>query len=339
MQQILSKALFDFSSNLNASQMRLVSCAFLTLFATACVQMDSRVKNQGEFAVVTGPGVADNKTPIDRTTACVRDLIKERKQRQIAFTVGNIKDYTGKFSESDGGTIITQGGSLMVISALGKLGDIIAVRERFDTQIAMAEFSFLDKRRLSDGRTHAIVSKGKKQRVSWMPDPGGAVLRSEVYIVGGITELNYNISSGGVKAEIHGIGPRVRTFAINVAVDLRLVNTRNLNVLKTVSLQKQVVGYEISANIFSFFGSNLFDIELGMKAQEPLQLAIRSVLEMATMELVSHVYLVDYKSCYFDNFAEEVQKVELNNEGNIAAANNSRQTARASEEPADYRVN
>lgn len=133
--------------------------------------------------------------------------------------------------------------------------------------------------------------------MSWLPYSGGSILKSDVYIVGGITELNFNINSGGAGVEVDGIGGGVRTFAANVGVDLRLVNSSNLNVLKVVSLQKQVIGYEVSAGIFSFFGTNLFDIQAGVKNQEPLQLAIRSVMELGTMELVAFMYGVNYSDC------------------------------------------
>ena len=36
-------------------------------------------------------------------------------------------------------------------------------------------------------------------------------------------------------------------------------------VAKTVSLTKQFSGYEVGFNIFRFFGSHLFDINLGAK--------------------------------------------------------------------------
>ena len=135
---------------------------------------------------------------------------------------------------------------------------------------------------------------GKKQKINFLPKASGTVQQSQVYIVGGITELNYNLSTGGMAAEIAGIGPRVRQYTVSVAADLRLVNTSNLNVVKSVSLQKQVAGYEIEAGIFKFFGDYLYNIEAGVKSQEPLQLAIRTVLEMATLELVSKIYSFDY---------------------------------------------
>jgi hypothetical protein len=74
---------------------------------------------------------------------------------------------------------------------------------------------------------------------------------------------------------------------------LRIVDTRSLLVVKTVSLTKQFTGYEVGFNLFRFFGSDLFDINVGAKGQEPLQLGIRTALEEATMRLVAAVTHVD----------------------------------------------
>ena len=269
-----------------------------TLFTAAtvvagCVGDIKHTFREGQLPVVKGPAVTDNSTPFSEGLVCVADKVKLKTNKRVAVTVGGIRDYTGKYSEAEGGSLVTQGGSLMVISALGKMGDAVVLRERFDTQVADIELAYTDNRRLGDGRRHQVG----EQDVPWLPYSGGSILKSDVYIVGGITELNFNINSGGAGVEVDGIGGGVRTFAANVGVDLRLVNSSNLNVLKVVSLQKQVIGYEVNAGIFSFFGTNLFDIQAGVKNQEPLQLAVRSVMELGTMELVAFMYGVDYTDC------------------------------------------
>ena len=147
-----------------------------------------------------------------------------------------------------------------------------------------------------------------------MPKSNGSVEKSQVYIVGGTTELNYNLSSGGVGVEIAGSGPRVRKFTISVAADLRLVNTTNLNMIKSVSLRKQVVGYEVKAGVFRFFSDNLYNIETGVKSQELLQLAVRTVLEMATLELVSKIYSIDYTDC-FDPMLMKASRIKKEDNG------------------------
>ncbi len=290
----------------------------ISLLASGCQSVHREFENfsTAKRYVVKGPDVIDNATPVNPAFACLSNHIREKKLPRVSIAVGNVKDYTGKYSEGEGGSAITQGGSLMVISALGKLGNTVAVRERFDTTVSDREYAYMNAQRLGDGKARLINANGRKRQINWIPKPSGNVQRSQVYIVGGITELNYNLSSGGFTTEIAGIGPRVRQFTIGVAADLRLVNTANLNVVKSVSLQKQVVGYEIKAGVFKFFGDNLYNIEAGTKSQEPLQLAIRTILEMATLELVSKIYKFDYKACFDPKSmkAVDVKKASLHSD-------------------------
>jgi hypothetical protein len=66
---------------------------------------------------------------------------------------------------------------------------------------------------------------------------------------------------------------------------------------RTVSLAKQFTGYEVGFNLFQFFGSSLFDINIGAKGQEPLQLGVRTALEEATLRLVAAVARVNPAAC------------------------------------------
>ncbi len=72
----------------------------------------------------------------------------------------------------------------------------------------------------------------------------GQVAGSRYYLVGGVTELNYNIASNGVNVQagdvsttgLRGLGQASR-YVMNVAVDLRLVDTRSQEVVNSVSFQ------------------------------------------------------------------------------------------------------
>ena len=95
----------------------------------------------------------------------------------------------------------------------------------------------------------------------------GQVPGSDFYVVGGITELNYNIRSAGVDAYVgdkdsDGLKGnfRRRVFIMNIALDLRLVNTRTLEVVDVISYQKQVVGREVSLGVFDFLNGTIIDV-------------------------------------------------------------------------------
>jgi curli biogenesis system outer membrane secretion channel CsgG len=250
----------------------------------------------GEAPTLIGPAVRDNRTPMDAALSCFASQLATHKGARVVIGVGDVRDYTGKYSVNEGNAI-TQGGALMVSSALGKLGGAIALAERFDPMIAERELGYTDRRQLGDGAAHDVAGPAGGGKVPWLPYFGGSITASDYYIVGGITELNYDIHSGGIDSQVNQVGPKARTFTQSVAIDLRIVDTRSLLVVKTVSLTKQFTGYEVGFDIFRFFGSNLFDINIGAKGQEPLQLGIRTALEEATMRLVGAVTRIDPEQC------------------------------------------
>ena len=250
-----------------------------------------------QAAQIVGPSVTRNTTPLEPAFQCMGAALRSRLPTKPQIGVGQVRDYTGKFSELDGGSAITQGGSLMTISALGKLRGAVRVFERFDTTVSEWELGFLGKRYLGDETVHAVNTNGTVQQVPWKPYTGGTVVETDYFIVGGITELNYTITSGGVRAEINQIGPSGRSFVANVAVDLRLIDTKSLEVLEVISLQKQVVGHEVSLSVFEFFDDLLVDVEIGGKHLEPLQLAVRTTLEQAVLELLGPMAGIDPAAC------------------------------------------
>ena len=283
-----------------SSPLRLGAGLAAALLLSGCVSVASTQNHPMEAAVLTGPPVTDNRTPIDDALQCYAQKLRAAQQEGVSplkLAVGNVKDYTGRFSESDGGNPITQGGSLMVISALGKLDGAVQLFERFDTQVTEMELGYMDQRRLGNGQVHVVNEAGGPREVPWQPYYGGSIMETDYYIVGGITELNYNISSGGAEMRISGVGPSARTYTVNVAADLRIVDTRTLAVIDTTSLQKQIIGYEVGFEVFRFFTDNLVDINAGSKNQEPLQLGVRTALEMGVMELLGTATQVPFRDC------------------------------------------
>ncbi|MCA1196491.1 hypothetical protein K9B35_00780 [Sphingomonas sp. R647] len=265
------------------------------LALSGCVRLQGIRAAPLEVPTLVGPPVRDNRTPLDGAFACFASDLARLPSRRPVIAVGDVRDYTGKYSVNEG-TAITQGGALMVASALGKLGGAIVMAERFDPTIGERELGYVERRQLGDGQVHSVAG-GEGSKVAWLPYYGGSIAASDFYIVGGITELNYNIRSGGGEFRIGQTGPKARTYTQSVAIDLRIVDTRSLLVVHALSLTKQFSGYEVGFNIFRFFGSELFDINLGAKAQEPLQLGIRTALEEATLRLVGAATTRDPALC------------------------------------------
>ncbi|MFM7029301.1 MAG: CsgG/HfaB family protein [Chakrabartia sp.] len=263
---------------------------------TACSATLQGVQKQriapGEVAIQIGTPVRDNVTPMEGALACFAHSLTASGRPPLVIGVGDVKDYTGRYSINEGNAV-TQGGSLMLFSALGKLGGTVRVAERFDSAIAERELGYMDRRQLGNGEAHDVNG----QKVPWLPYYGGTIQVSDYYITGGITEVNYNIASGGAEASLDNIGVKRRTYTQSVAVDLRIVDTRTLLVVDAVSLSKQFRGYEVGANSFRFLGLSLIDINLGEKGQEPMQLGIRAAIEEAAMRLIGRVTQIDPAPC------------------------------------------
>jgi len=240
----------------------------------------------GEAPLVVGPPVRENFTPMNAALACLAEQIEQVNQPKLTIAVDDIKDYTGQYNINEGDAI-TQGGSLMVMSALGKLGGTVNIADRFNTDVAQMELSFLNQRELGDGSTHTVGTGPGAKAVPWIPYYGGSVVASQYYITGGITELNYNVQSGGFQFQVNNLGPEDRVYNEDVGIDLELVDTRTLLVVKSVSLVKQFTGYEVGFNIFQFFGNSLYNLNIGNKSQEPLQLGVRTLLEEGVLRLVA----------------------------------------------------
>lgn len=299
MRALGGKKFVNRSNKLKAAQRSRLGVALLAMSVTlsGCTTVmgpgvDSQRLAKNEAPILIGVPVRDNRTPMESALACFGDQLIAQGGNRKVIAVGDVKDYTGKYSISEGNAI-TQGGSLMVYSALGKIGGTLAIAERFDPVIAERELGYTDRRQLGDGKVYDV--NGNK--VPWVPYFGGSITGSDYYIVGGITELNYNIRSAGAEVGVNNIGPKARVYTQSVAVDLRIVDSRSLEVVKTVSLTKQFSGYEVGANVFRFFGTDLFDINVGAKGQEPLQLGVRTALEEATMRLIGAVTKLDTAAC------------------------------------------
>ena len=246
----------------------------------------------GEAPMQIGTPVRNNVTPMEAALGCYARSLAASGRPPLVIGVGEIKDFTGRYSINEG-NVITQGGSLMLFSALGKLGGTVRIAERYDSTIADRELGYMERRQLGDGAQHEVDGK----KVPWVPYYGGTIQVSDYYIAGGISEVNYNIASRGAEASLNNIGAKGRTYTQSVAIDLRIVDTRTLLVVDAISLSKQFSGYEVGANTFRFFGLGLVDINVGAKGQEPLQLGVRAAIEEAAIRLIGRVTAVDPGPC------------------------------------------
>ena len=265
------------------SALKLAFVTGLAATASACTTLPSF--SEAEYvSPFDGATVMENKTRYSQALECLKPMVGGRGPTAKRFAVGRVNDFTGK-EDLTNGKRITQGAALMVISALAKTG--VPMVERFDTSIADIELKYSDNKLITDepgGNTHRKIFSGTL--------PG-----SDYHIVGGITEVNYNIRSGSIESSIRFIGAAARYFVMNVAVDLRVVNTKTLEVVNTQSLQKQIIGTELNGGYFRLFSDGLVDVNAAERTQEPIQKGVRMVIEQAVFNMLTEMNNVPSQNC------------------------------------------
>ena len=260
---------------------------------TACVTPHSG--GDGMYALPIGDApVTANPTAYSPALNCLADYARANNIVAPRIAVGRILDYTGSVSE-EGGRRITQGASLMAISAFAKSGARLV--ERFDTSVTELELRYANNRLI--GQDNGAEDNVRRIFAGQMPG-------SDFYFVGGITELNYNIRSAGVDAFLGATETRgdrgnlgARLYVMNIGLDFRVIDTRTLEVVDVISYQKQILGRAVRAGVFGFVDDTLIAIAGGERALEPVQLAVRAGVERAVVEVMSNFYRVaDSAVCY-----------------------------------------
>jgi curli production assembly/transport component CsgG/holdfast attachment protein HfaB len=245
----------------------------------------------GLYAQPTGNApVVANPTPYSSALVCEAEYARSRNLNAPRIAIGRIADYTGKYESDGSGRKLTQGASLMAMSAFAKAG--VPLVERYDTSVSELELKYANSKLISDHPIAGGASPADFRRIM-----AGQVPGSDFYLAGGITELNFNIASNGLNADAGGTNTTdvkgsagATTYIMNVGLDLRLVNTRTLEVVDVISYQKQIVAHQVGIGLFKVWNGASGDISVGESGLEPLQLAVRSVIERATVEMVANLY-------------------------------------------------
>ena len=231
--------------------------------------------------------VTPNPTPYSKALVCMAEYARANNLAAPRIAVGRINDLTGKLDDN-GGRTITQGAMLMAISALGKAG--IPVVERYETDVPKLEYNLANNKLIARaGAANPGVDR------DYRPVYPGQVSGSDYFLTGGITELNNNIrTTSGDAAWTQGARQAGTAsggiYVLNVAIDLRLVDTTTLDVVDMISYQKQIVGKQVGAGLYAFFGNNVVNVSGGTSGEEPVHLAVRSLVERAVLEFVSNLY-------------------------------------------------
>ena len=245
---------------------------------------------------VGGAPATANATPLTPALTCLADTAAGLRRAAPRLAVGEIADLTGKL-DLETGRRVTQGASLFAVTALGRAG--VPLVERADRTVSEVERTYATAQVLSDAPTGAGEAPGPVRPVN-----AGQIAGSRFYLVGGITELNYNIESSGGQLGVGAIDPEDpktilggSRFVMNVAIDLRLVDSISQEVVAIAAYQKQIVGREIRAGVFDIFGGVAVDLSGGQSALEPMQLGVRALIERGVYDVAAELYGLTGSAC------------------------------------------
>jgi curli biogenesis system outer membrane secretion channel CsgG len=229
--------------------------------ASVCSALWSCTPPSQNLPLIEGPAVLDVVTPFDGALACLGDKVDKR----FGFAVGNIPDGTGKEAYNGTGTgkFVTQSAGDIVQSALWKTG--VKVINRRDV-----------------GSTALEANWGLRNLKKQLP--------AHFAITGSINSLDF-IPGGGAYINVGGVGARYRQNRILVGLDLAMTNIATGQIVANIALRKQMVADEAglfgSAYIDSkILDNKIVDAEIGGMRREALNDALRSMLQLATYELM-----------------------------------------------------
>lgn len=235
---------------------------------------------------MAGAPATANGSPYTPALACLAGRAAWTDGVAPRIAVGRISDLTGRIDLQTGARA-SQAGALFAITALGRAG--VPVVERLDNSVAEIELNYARQHLLSDTPERAGSSAE-----NFRPILAGQVAGSRYYIVGGVSELNYNLASSGLDGQVGGASTgdlrgvlQSSRYVLSVAADLRLVDTRSQAVIDSVSFQKQVVGVERSLGLTGTAGSIGGVLTGGQGAMEPIQAAVRTVIDRGVFELLA----------------------------------------------------
>lgn len=219
-------------------------------------------------------------TPADAALECLSSSSVVRNSGRV-FSVHVISDLTQKIDVDEAGGYIPRDTAGMLVTALSRAG--VRQVNRVNTTVTEFEIARAREQILGDGRVTVVEGES----LNYRPLERGSLRGSDIVIDGAITQLDFNTFSRGAELGLFGISGGRRTFALTVAADLRVTDTRSTELLMAEAYSKQAVGVEVAGSIFRFFGDELFDVQIGSRSQEGLHAGIRWMLAEAAYDIVS----------------------------------------------------
>ncbi len=234
------------------------------LMATGIVaaeeQEEVKIDKLMEEILNSSEDILSSKANVTSATQLLAALPEPAEKIKIA--VYSITDKTGQRKDNINSSVVTQGATDMMITAL--------LRSRQFIVLDRVNFSnFINEQNLQ-AQDRFVSGEGPKIGKMSGPD----------YIMSGaITEYQVDKDTGGIGLKIAGKGGSKKIARASCAVDLRLTDTTTGEVVWSKSLKKEITGERVGLQIFSFMGDNIVEFESGKGMQEVINLVVRTLLE------------------------------------------------------------
>jgi curli production assembly/transport component CsgG len=199
---------------------------------------------------------------------------------RIAIGVYGFADKTGARKTADNyasfSSAVTQGAESWLIDALrmaGK-GTWFQVLERASLDNVIKERQLISQTR--------ETFQGKNSE-KLMP-----MLFAGILAEGGIIGYDSNILTGGAGASVLGISGTTQYRKDVVTVSLRLVSVQTGEILLSTAVTKTISSVAVNGNLFKFYEHGVLPVEseLGLTANEPNTIAVRSAIEKAVIDII-----------------------------------------------------
>jgi len=276
----------------------------LALMSAACASVQAPA---APVTAIRGPDETAIKTDYTDALRCLAGHARSQSYAPPRVAVGHITDLTGA-SDYVSGRRLTQGATLMAITAVSDAG--MRLVERYDMGVIQVE---LDYTRNGLVRDSDKVVRDLQQ---------GQIQGADLYIIGGITEFNPNVRSRGADGFVGGGDERswalsvgANDYVIDIGIDLRLVDARSSEVLAVRSYRKQVIGREVEAGVFDFIDGGIIDIGGGQRAVEPVQSAVRTMIDRGVFEFMAAVYSLRPEDCTARDFVADNTSANMSMRG------------------------
>lgn len=114
------------------------------------------------------------------------------------------------------------------------------------------------------------------------------MLFAGVLAEGGIIGYDTNILTGGAGASVLGITGSTQYRKDVITVSLRFVSVQTGEVLVSVAVIKTITSVAVTGNLYKFYehGTLPIETEVGLTANEPNTIAVRSAIDQAVIDII-----------------------------------------------------